>query len=59
MRAFVRLRQVLASHDELKRRLEQLESKYDVQFKVVFDAIRALMETDIKPRRRIGFKPVE
>jgi hypothetical protein len=40
MRAFVRLRQVLASHDELKRKLEQLEGKYDVQFKVVFDAIR-------------------
>jgi hypothetical protein len=57
MRTFVRLRQVLASHQELKQKLEQLERKYDVQFKVVFDAIRALMETDDKPRRRIGFKP--
>jgi hypothetical protein len=57
MRAFVRLRQVLASHRELKQKLVQLERKYDVQFKVVFDAIRALMEADRKPRRRIGFKP--
>jgi len=40
MRAFVRLRQMLASNTELSRRLEELEQKYDRQFKVVFDAIR-------------------
>jgi hypothetical protein len=40
MRAFVRLRRILASHADLARKLESLERKYDTQFKVVFDAIR-------------------
>jgi hypothetical protein len=44
MRAFVRLRQMLASHADLARKLAQLERKYDAQFKVVFDAIREMME---------------
>ncbi len=57
MRAFVRLRQILASNKELAKRLDELEKKYDVQFKIVFDAIRQLMappepET---PKKRIGF----
>lgn len=43
MRAFVRLRQILASHTELSHKLAALEKKYDAQFKVVFDAIRELM----------------
>ena len=43
MRAFIRLRRMLASHAELARKLETLEKKYDAQFKVVFDAIRKLM----------------
>ena len=43
MRAFVKLREILASNSELSRRLDELESKYDRQFKVVFDAIRQLM----------------
>jgi len=43
MRAFVRLRQLLASHTALARKLESLEKRYDKQFKVVFDAIRQLM----------------
>ena len=55
MRAFVKLREILATHRELARRLEELESRYDEQFKVVFDAIRALMSPPAKPRRRIGF----
>lgn len=53
MRAFVKLRQMLASNAELSRRLEALESKYDKQFKVVFDAIRHLMATPT--RNEIGF----
>jgi phage regulator Rha-like protein len=44
MRAFVRLRQMLAAHADLERRLDALEERYDEQFKVVFDAIRALMK---------------
>jgi hypothetical protein len=43
MRAFVRLREILASHKDLANKLETLERKYDAQFKVVFDAIRQLM----------------
>src|ERR1039458_6747865 len=57
MRAFVRLRQMLATNKDLSRRFDELEKKYDVQFRVVFDAIRELMEPPKKPRRRIGFQP--
>ena len=55
MRAFVQLRQMLSSHADLARKLEALEKKYDAQFKVVFDAIRELMEPPAAPKRRIGF----
>ena len=55
MRAFIRLRQILASHKELARRLDELEKKYDAQFKSVFEAIRQLMTPPEPPRRRIGF----
>ena len=55
MRTFVRLRQMLASNARLAAKLEQLELKYDSQFRVVFDAIRNLMATDAVERRRIGF----
>jgi hypothetical protein len=47
MRAFVKLRQMLASNAELSRGLNELESKYDEQFRVVFDAIRQLMPTPV------------
>ena len=55
MRTFVRLREMIASNTELARRLDELEKKYDVQFKVVFDAIRELMSPPDAPPRRIGF----
>ena len=57
MRAFVRLRQMLASHADLARKIEALERKYDAQFKVVFDAIKQLMAPPPQPKRgRIGFR---
>jgi len=56
MRAFVRLRVALIEHRELTRRLDELESRYDRQFKAVFDAIRSLMTPPEKPPRRIGFR---
>ena len=56
MRAFVKLRQMLASNAELSRQLAELESKYDKQFKVVFDAIRQLMSTPVRDRKEIGFR---
>lgn len=59
MRAFVRLREMLASHKNLERKLVELEKKYDKQFKIVFDAIRALMESPEKPRKKIGFEVKE
>lgn len=56
MRAFVQLRQMLASNADLARKLAALEKRYDAQFKVVFDAIRELMAPSEPPRkRRIGF----
>jgi hypothetical protein len=55
MRAFVKLRQILASNTELARKLEELEKKYDAQFKVVFDAIRQLMTPPEPMRKQIGF----
>ncbi len=57
MRAFVRLRRMLASHADLARKLGVLERKYDAQFKVVFDAIRELMAPPSPKRGRIGFRP--
>ena len=56
MRAFVRLRHVLATHAELARKLDALEKKYDRQFKVVFDALRRMMAATPASRRRIGLK---
>ncbi len=56
MRAFVRLRGMMAAHKDLARKLEALERKYDAQFKVVFDAIRKLMAPPPVVARRIGFR---
>jgi phage regulator Rha-like protein len=56
MRAFVRLRKILASHAELARKLEELEKTYDAQFKVVFEAIRQLMAAPETPPKKIGFQ---
>lgn len=57
MRAFVRLRRILSSHADLSRKLDELEKKYDAQFRVVFDAIRRLMAPSEPepPKKRIGF----
>ena len=61
MRAFTRLREILATHKDLQQKIETLEGKYkqhDKQFKVVFEAIRQLLEpppVPEKPKRRIGF----
>ncbi len=59
MRAFIRLRRMLASHADLARKLAALEKKYDAQFKVVFDAIRQLMTPPDPKRHRIGFQREE
>lgn len=59
MRAFVRLRQMIVSNASLARKLDDLEKKYDAQFKVVFDAIRQLVAPPDKPRKKIGFSVKE
>ena len=56
MRAFVRLRRILASHVELARKLDALEKKYDSQFNVVFEAIRQLMAPREPREKKIGFQ---
>ena len=59
MRAFVRLRAMLLSNADLARKLLALEEKYDAKFRVVFDAIRQLMEgpSPAPPKPPIGFAP--
>lgn len=57
MRTFVRLKKLLASHAELSHKINGLEKKYDAQFKIVFDAIRQMLNPPEKPKRRIGFHP--
>lgn len=59
MRAFGRLRQLLAANADLAGKLAALEKRYDAQFKIVFDAIRDLMAPPAKPKRRIGFREDE
>ncbi|MDF1594449.1 MAG: ORF6N domain-containing protein, partial [Desulfobacterales bacterium] len=55
MRAFTKLREMLSTHDDLKKKIEVMEKKYDQQFQVVFEAIKQLLETEAKPRKKIGF----
>ncbi len=55
MSAFVRLREMLATHKDLARKLEALEKKYDAQLRVVFDAICQLMKPAEPEKRKIGF----
>lgn len=57
VRAFVKLREVIAAHKELAQRLDDLEKRCDTQFKTVFDRIRELMAPPPEPPRRIGFRP--
>jgi len=57
VRAFIRLREAVASHRDLAAKIERLERKYNRQFKVSFVAIRALMNPARRRARRIGFKP--
>lgn len=58
MRAFVQLRELLSTHTDLKQKIELLEKKYethDYHFKIVFEAIKQLLEPAKKPKKKIGF----
>ena len=56
MRTFTKIREMLLTNKDLNKRLDDLEKKYDTQFKVVFDAIRQLMTPPEKKKRKIGFR---
>jgi phage regulator Rha-like protein len=55
MRTFTRLRKMLVTHKDLKRKIEAMEKKYDEQFRIVFEAITQLIEEDEKPKKKIGY----
>ena len=55
MRTFTQLRNMLATHDDLKRKIEAMEEKYDEKFQIVFEAITQLWEEDEKPIKKIGY----
>ncbi len=55
MRTFVRLREMLATHEELRRKIDAMEKRYDARFQAVFDTIRQMLETPIPARKPIGF----
>ncbi len=55
MRAFSQLRRMLGGYKELKRKIEDMEQRYDQNFQIVFEAIKQLLEVEAKPKKRIGF----
>jgi hypothetical protein len=55
MRAFTKLRTMLLTHEDLKRKIEAMEAKYDEQSSIVFQAIKQLLQEEDKPKRKIGF----
>jgi hypothetical protein len=59
MRAFVRMREILTSNKKLAQKQDELEKRlteHDENFQIVFEAIRKLLETDEKPKRKSGFE---
>ena len=55
MRAFTQLRKMLSTHEDLKKKIESMEKKYDQQFQIIFEAIKQLLATDEKPKKKIGY----
>jgi hypothetical protein len=55
MRAFVELRRTIASHEQLRKKIEPMEHRYDAKFEVVFSAIKQMLEPNVKPKSTIGF----
>ena len=55
MRTFTKLRKMIESNQELRKKIEGIEKKYDKQFQIVFEAIKRLIEPEVKPKRKIGF----
>ena len=59
MRTFTKLREMLMAHKDLKRKIEDMEKKYDYQFKIVFDAIKQLLEPPTEPKGKMGFRALK
>ena len=57
VRAFVRLREILATHKDLARKIEEMEMQYDANFRVLFNAVRKLSNPPIQKKRFVGFHP--
>ena len=55
MRAFLRIRAMLATHEDLRRKIAEMEKRYDSKFHAVFATLRQMLETPIPPKRQIGF----
>jgi uncharacterized protein Yka (UPF0111/DUF47 family) len=55
VRTFAQLRRMLATHEGLKRKIEEMEKRYDENFRIVFEAIRQLFDEEEKPRPKIGY----
>ena len=55
MRAFLQVRAMLATHEDLRRKISELEKRYDSKFHAVFATLRQMLETPIPPKRHIGF----
>ncbi len=55
MRTFTKLRQMLSTHEDLKRKIESMEKKYDEQFQIVFEAIKQLLSEEDIPKKKIGY----
>ena len=56
IRTFTKLREMIENHKDLKKKIEEMESKYDKQFQMVFEAIKQLIEEPVKSKRRVGFR---
>jgi len=56
MRAFVQLRKLISSYKDLFEKINRLETKYDKQFKLVFETLRQLIQKESEPRKQIGYK---
>ncbi len=55
MRTFVRLREMISTHEELRRKIDAMEKRYDARFQTVFEIIRQMLETPVPPKKPIGF----
>jgi hypothetical protein len=55
MRTFVRLREMLATHEELRRKIDAMEKRYDARFQAVFETIRQMLATPLPAKKPIGF----